>query len=268
MKTFKSKKHKKKVNRLILFTSDAADSKVRQIRLSPGSFRFLVLLVCIVAGVAAGYLVYGGSLYQHFLSIQGEQRAIIAELEEQNEIVTAENMELSEKVTILSETVNQKVQAEKEADEQNKAMSLPTEFPLTGSAKVEETTTDQMTLNEEEVVGYIRTGDTQEEEEEPEESYPICIFTATEGTTAVAAGNGTVISVTSDLQFGNKIVIDHGNGYQTVYLNQGAAKVKEGDTILRGVTLYVISEENTLLGYQMLKDEEYMNPMEMIAISG
>lgn len=263
MKPFKSKKHKKKINHLILFTSDAVDSKVRQIRLSPAGFRFLVFVICVVAGVLAGYFVYGGTIYQQFLEKAQKQEEIIAELNKEKELMTVQNAELNEKVAVLSETVNQKVQAEQEAQALDVQMSLPTDFPLTGSAQVEETT-----------IAAVRAANAQEageeQQEEPSEDgeQPVCIFTASEGTTVVSAGNGTVASVGEDADFGYRIVIDHGNGYQSVYLNRGEPKVKEGDSINRGVTLYVIGNDNTMLGYQIIQEGVYMNPMEMIAISG
>lgn len=266
MKPFKSKKHKKKVNHLILFTSDATDGKVRQLRLSPAGFRTLVLLFCIVIGVFTGFLLYGGSWYQRFLAKTAEQKEVIAALTEEKEQLLVEKAALEEKVGILSETVNQKVQAEKQAAALSEEMSLPTEFPLTGSAQVEETTVKQ--LRESEMVGHYQNPNGGEEEDKEEEDRPICVFTATEGTTAVAAGTGTVLEAKEDLNYGYRVVIDHGNGYRTVYLNKAEPKVKEGEAVERGMTLFVIGKENTMLGYQMLKDDVYINPMDMISISG
>lgn len=265
MKPFKSKKHKKKVNHLILFTTDAVDSKVRQIRLSPAGFRFLIFVVCVLIGILAGYIAYGGSIYQSFQAKQREQEEQIQLLSQEKELMASENAELNEKVAILSETVNQKVQAEQEAEALDIQQSLPTDFPLTGSAQVEETTT-----------AAVRAANVQEdgedeqtqEEENTGEDQPISIFTASDGTTVVAAANGTVAQVEEDADFGYRIVIDHGNGYQSVYLNSGDPKVKVGESINRGVTLYVIGSENTTLGYQIILDGVYMNPMEMIEISG
>ena len=62
--------------------------------------------------------------------------------------------------------------------------------------------------------------------------------------------------------------MDHGNGYVTIYRNQGDAMVKQGDSVVQGTTLFMIGEDNTKLGYQMLKDGTYINPMDMLAISG
>ena len=44
--------------------------------------------------------------------------------------------------------------------------------------------------------------------------------------------------------------------------------IKEGDEVVRGAILYVIGEDNTTLGYQIMYDEKYIDPMELINIDG
>lgn len=269
MKPFKSKKHKKKINYMIIFTSDATDSKMKQLRLSPWVLNTGLVLLCVLIGTIVGYIVYGGGTYQEYLSKQEEQEAQITKLQEENLSITEENNKLIEKVTILSETVNQKVQVEQELAAKSEEMSIPKEFPLTGSAKVEETTTQAALQSQEEVTqedGAVAV-DAQAVDASAEDQ-PICIFTAVEGTTAVVSGNGTVVAVEEDLNYGYKVVIEHGNGYQSTYLNKGDPKVKQGDEVAKGVTLFVIGEDNTTLGYQIQKDGVYINPMEIISISG
>ena len=41
-----------------------------------------------------------------------------------------------------------------------------------------------------------------------------------------------------------------------------------GDSVVQGTTLFVIGEDNADQGYQMQKDGSYINPMDMLAISG
>ena len=96
----------------------------------------------------------------------------------------------------------------------------------------------------------------------------MCVFTAASGTMAVATANGTVIAVNDDAEYGHNIWVDHGNGYITIYRNQGDAMVKQGETVKQGATLFLIGEENNKLGYQMMRDNEYIDPMEMLTISG
>ena len=51
-----------------------------------------------------------------------------------------------------------------------------------------------------------------------------------------AANNGTIITMTSHYSFGNYVVIDHNNGYYTLYahMNKFMPNLKVGDTVLRG----------------------------------
>ena len=147
---------------------------------------------------------------------------------------------LNETIQILSDTINQKTQNENELSEQLQKQTTPTEFPLTGSATMEEVT----------------------------EGNPMCIFTATDGAMVVATAAGTVTAVNDDSEYGHNIWVDHGNGYVTIYRNSGEIKVKQGETVTQGTTLFLVGEENSKLGYQMLKDGVYINPMEMLTISG
>lgn len=268
MKPFKSKKHKRKVNYVIMFTTDAVDGKISGIRLTPFKFRLLVVFLCLVIGILTGFFVYGDSIYRSFNEELKSRRETIASLEDMNQQLTSENEVLSEKVSILSETVNQKVQAEKEEEDLVKAMALPTEFPLTGSAQVEETTIGAVREASLVEAGIqIRDFDA-DETEDAEDARPISLFTATEGTNVVASGTGTVTEVSDDIDFGYRVVIDHGNGYRSVYLNKAEPVVKEGDSIARGASVYIIKSENTTFGYQIIENDIYINAMDMIAISG
>ncbi len=89
-----------------------------------------------------------------------------------------------------------------------------------------------------------------------------------EGNSVIASADGTIISITTDASYLHSIKIDHGNGYVSIYRNDGEAMVKEGDEVVRGAILYVIGEDNTELGYQVTYDEKYMDPMELINIDG
>ena len=72
----------------------------------------------------------------------------------------------------------------------------------------------------------------------------------------------------ADETYGTKIVVDHGNGYSSVYRNNGTALVKTGEELGKGYILFTIGEENQELGYQIMKDEEYIDPMLIIDING
>ena len=75
------------------------------------------------------------------------------------------------------------------------------------------------------------------------------------------------MTVTSDAKFGHIVSIDHGNGYISIYRNEGSPVVSEGDTVDRGDLLYVVNK-NITLGYQIQKDEQYVDPEEVMDIKG
>ena len=103
-------------------------------------------------------------------------------------------------------------------------------------------------------------------EDEGEE--PMLVFSALNGTNVITSGTGTVISVDADEVYGTRIVIDHGNGYKSVYRNSGNALVKNGEDLGKGYILYSIGEENQELGYQIMQDDAYIDPMLIIEING
>ena len=61
---------------------------------------------------------------------------------------------------------------------------------------------------------------------------------ALQGTTIKAADSGYVALVArNDLSYGLHVLIDHGNGYQTLYAHFSAVYVKEGQSVSKGQTL-------------------------------
>lgn len=241
------KKHKRKKNHVVIVTSDAVDANVRQFRIRPWIFQIITGAVCVIIGAVIGYFIYEEKLWELSRQHSNELQAAMKELEddklaleEEKSALQSEIDGLNDQIQILSETVNQKVQAENELTAVIEGQMLPTEFPLTGSASMQEAA----------------------------EGDPMCIFTASSGTMVVATAGGTVTAVNDDSEYGHNIWIDHGNGYVTIYRNKGEAVVKQGDEVVQGTTLFLIGEDNTTFGYQMMKDGVYINPMDMLAISG
>ena len=64
------------------------------------------------------------------------------------------------------------------------------------------------------------------------------------------------------------VTIDHGNGYVSTYRNSGDPLVQEGAEIDKGDIIFVISDDNTTLGYQIQQNEQYIDPEELIEING
>lgn len=236
-----SKDQKRKTNHVVIVTSDAEDANVRQFHIRTWLLKMIIILLCIIVGVMIGYFFYEEELWSVAKKHNDEQQKMMNELENENISLQSEIDGLSDQIQILSDTVNQKVDSERELKKRFETQSLPTEFPLNGSASMEE----------------VIEGD------------PMYVFTASPGTSlVVATASGTVMAVNDDAEYGHNVWIDHGNGYVTIYRNKGETTVEKGDIILQGMTLFVIGEENTKLGYQMRKDDAFISPMSLLEIRG
>ena len=235
-----SREHKRKKNHVVIVTSDAVDADVKQFRIKSGIMQWIIVVLCIVIGLMIAYIAHEGKIWKRVGEWNEEQQALVKQLEEEKTQLEYEIENLNSKVQVLSDTVNQKVQTENELTAIIQQQSIPSEFPLTGSASMEELRDDS----------------------------PICVFTASPGTTVVATASGEISAINDDEAFGHNIWVDHGNGYVTIYRNQGDVIVKVGDDVVKGTTLYIIGSDNTSFGYQMMKDGEYIDPMDLLEING
>ncbi len=241
-------KHKHKMNHLVIVTSDGVDANVKQYRVKPAFLWTVILILSVVIGAMIGYFVYEGQLWdvanrkaEQLSQTISEQELQLQRQSEEREQLKKEIEGLNEQVQLLSNELTQKVERESVLTAQLEKQTMPTEFPLSGAAQMEENTSDNQ---------------------------PILIFHASLGTSVLATAGGTVTAVNDDAEYGHNVWVDHGNGYVTIYRNQGDAMVKVGDNVVQGTSLFMISDENALFGYQMMKDGVYIDPMEMLAISG
>ncbi len=248
-------RHKRKSSRVLIVTSDAVDAGVKQYKISPYLLKGATLVLCVLIGALIGYGIFEKDIWAERFEQTASQKEFIraieqekaelesrvAELNDEIAGLNGEIAELNEQIMILSRTVAQKTQSENDLRQELENQSLPTEFPLTGKANIEKEVT---------------------------EGEPICVFTAASGSMVVATAKGTVIVVNDDPEYGHNVWVDHGNGYVTVYKNKGDVKVKQGETVSAGTTLFLIEENNTVLGYQMMKEGSYINPMDMLQIRG
>ena len=194
--------------------------------------------LAVVAAVCK--FVYDGIVIKDARKEIVTQIVMINNLTDENEALSVENSTLSNKVAVLSETVSKKAATEDAISQETAENALPKGFPLSGSAAMEEAGGEELML----------------------------IFSASPGVNVITSGTGTVVSVDADEEYGTKVIIDHGNGYQSVYRNNGTALVKNGEELGKGYILFSIEEENQKLGYQVLKDDVLIDPMQVIEING
>lgn len=94
-----------------------------------------------------------------------------------------------------------------------------------------------------------------------------------EKTTIVkSAAEGKIKSIKNDPRYGITVAIEHVNGYASIYSNLLTAEfVKEGEEIKQGQTIGTVGNTATFeiadeyhLHFEILKDNEYLNPSEYI----
>lgn len=233
-------RHKRKVSHILIYTTDAVDADTKQVRIHPWVLAGVTLIVCCVLGAVIGYAVYEGELWGRIREHDASQNAALIAAQDEKDALQEKIDEQDAKIEMLSITIQDQTQQIAELQAQIAEQSVPTDYPLTGSAS--------MTV--------ITNGD------------PMVEFTATEGSTVVAAGKGVVTAVEEDEVYGSRVVIDHGNGYVSIYRNKGESQVKAGDEVASGTTLFMVTEDNRQLGYQIKENDVYIDPTTIIAIKG
>ena len=253
---------------MIVASSDV-DEKIRPVVVHKGLIWFGVIFLAVFIGISIGYFANEAGIINGYNESINIRNAKISELEGQVAELNATISSKDREIQALSQTVNTKSDELSELNAQIENMYVPTDFPMSGSASM----------------NLTYDGD-----------IPVVIFNGSEGDYVRATACGTVVEIRTnprrndngsiaeyyvagestddsdkeikDLGFYNVITIDHGNGYMTVYMNDGDPVVSEGDTVSAGNTLYNLKTGNTALGYEMLLNGEYIDPDEVMIISG
>ncbi len=245
------KKQKQQKNHVVIVTSDAADASVKQFRIQHWVMWVIIIGLCILIGTGLGYIMYEDQIWSSANERIEGYKVMTDQLEKQLKTqqeyteeaakeYQAKIDELEKQCGILSDTVNLKDAEIVQMTQQLDKLYNPTLLPLTGRASIVE-------KNDEE---------------------PMCLFEATEGALVIATASGTVTELVEEAEYGYKVSVDHGNGYVTIYCNKEIPRVKQGDVIMQGTTLFVIGKESLQLRYQIIKDGTYIKPMDMMEIEG
>ena len=240
VQTTPKKKKDRTEYHLMLFVDNKKDGGVHQM----GINRIVIEVVAAVIAAILVVTISGGAVNSSVRkNVTAEKEALEQKTEELSaevEQLKAENTSLADKVTILSNTVNTKVELETAAQEESDAAHFPQGFPLSSSAS--------MTTSEDD---------------------PKCLlFSCGEGTSVISAGDGKVLEVLPDADYGYCIRIDHENGYITEYYMSSTPLIKEGDSVLQGAILALVESKDTKLAYKMYQDGQQIDPMDVIKIDG
>jgi murein DD-endopeptidase MepM/ murein hydrolase activator NlpD len=100
---------------------------------------------------------------------------------------------------------------------------------------------------------------------------PAIIIDAEVGTEVLSAARGKITSITNEDETGITVTASIGNGYSLVYGQLEDVTVEVGDIIEEGKAIGKVAKptkyysvEGSNLYFQVLKDEETMNPMALL----
>lgn len=244
-----SKRHRRKVGYTIMIVSDSVEKNQKKFHINTGLLSIVAFVVMVVVICYAEYsiiLTHGATERSEIYAGQ------IAELQKENKALLVEKEELEKEIANLNQTLSQREAQKQEetlqaaAEEEN----MPKGFPVDGAAQIKET-------DGEDTAGMQAREDWKE-----------VIFTAAPGTNVIAAGAGTVVGVVPAGDEPAGISIDHGNGYVSNYRNMGTPQVAAESTVEQGAVLFKIEDNNVEIGYSISKDNDFLEPMNIIEIKG
>ena len=254
---------KRKITYTIILTSDSPRADARRMHIKTGALAAVsfVLFVAVICCAVYVTITMAGSRERN--ERQLEQ---IVRMKEENEALTAEKELLAEENATLEETLSRKEEQEHELVAAHEENYIPKGFPMSGAAQIKE----EGTAGGEDADADAQDGDAQDDalKVEANADWKELIFVAAEGTKVVATAPGTIKEVREAEGEVSYVVIDHGNGYVTTYRNLGSPIVEEGSQVVKGVALFLVGEENTETGYSIRKDDNYIDPLELIEIKG
>ncbi|MCR5558117.1 MAG: peptidoglycan DD-metalloendopeptidase family protein [Butyrivibrio sp.] len=258
-KVTKPKKHRHKRHYTFMIISGDSDGSTKRLHLNHFKTQLLAYTLFAIALAIICYIIYAAMTINTLQGIQTEQRAALETLTNDNSVLQASNEKLETEVEQLKAAINKRLEEEQQSLEEAETLAMPTGFPLTGTASMTNALDDTTATTITELT---------DENKDTATGNPLVVFTTSEGSSIIASGTGTVLTVTTDAKFGNSVSIDHGNGYISIYRNAGDPLVAEGSQIDKGDIIFVVTKDNTSLGYQIQQDEKFIDPEDLIEING
>lgn len=239
----------------ITVTGSDPEEKTLTFQLRDTTIYLIVAAICVVVGAVLGFIIFESRQVLDITAqmtekqqTQSEEYAQLAaqyeQLEGQYADEILENEDLASQVAALTATLQDKLAAEEAAAAQAQEDALPTGFPVTGTSTPAELPEGESELDE------------------------AVYYEGSEGAVVVATGAGTVELIRENAYGYYEVHIDHGNGYVSIYTNTGTPLVREGGTVVRGMPLYLIQEDNTMIKYQITKDDALINVYTIMSVEG
>lgn len=244
----KDQRHKRKEIYSVLMVSNT-NGKSRQFQVSAFTLRFCAVLLVLLC-VVIGWLIYRASMADGALQVLRQE--IASQKEQITQLETEKDELTKDKLTLAAENETLKQQPEtpatpEEAPEEKKGEefdpSVPSRYPSDG-------------------VGIQKASYSEEQ--------PYISISTYTGGHIVAAGDGTVTAVWSDDPYAHIVEIEHEGGYKTRYLlhQDAEVNVEQGAGVQAGDTLLTITSDDCQLDYQVLLNEEPIDPLSIIDAKG
>ncbi|MEG1242048.1 MAG: M23 family metallopeptidase [Oscillospiraceae bacterium] len=91
-----------------------------------------------------------------------------------------------------------------------------------------------------------------------------CDFSAGEGNSISAFADGTVIAAQEISGYGNTVMLDHGNGFTTLYAHCSKLLVNMGDKVTSGSAIALVGHSGNVTGphlhFEIMQSGIYLNP--------
>lgn len=243
----KEQRHKRKESFSILLISNTGQNN-RHFHISLFWLRMLVIIPILVCVVIAGLA------YQLFMDYRGKaalrgqivsQSQMIQQLEDEKELLSNAKTEL----TTENESLRQQLQEDTVLDiadvteELEQDPSFPSRYPSSETGMLAENYSAE---------------------------HPYLSINMQAGGSIIAAGDGTVTLVGSDDTYPLIIELEHGNGYKTRYmcLQDVTSRPEEGTSVKIGDTLITIEAETAQFDYQVLLNDQPIDPLVVLEAKG
>lgn len=245
----KQQKHKRKESFSLLLVSNTGKD-TRHFFLSLRTLRLIIVLMLLICVTFAWSIYRSGMHYKSESELRrrltmSEQQ--VRQLESEKETLSAQNTVLAEENELYrqAEIVRAEMAETEESTEEEapKDTAVPSQYPCTAGGLLKESYSEEHP--------YISISAQQED----------CI---------TAAGDGTVTLVGSDDTYPIIIEVDHGNGYRSRYMCQQEAEVQvtAGQQVQSRDTLIIINGNDTQFDYQVIYEEQMIDPLLVLEAKG
>lgn len=247
----KQQKHKRKETFSLIFASNIGND-TRQFYLSAAALRLIIALMALICITFVWAIFRSGAHYQSETELRkklASSEQTVKQLEKEKNTLSAQNAALEEENELfrqaeaLREELVEKTEPKSSEEEAPRDTSVPSQYPCTAGGILKEHYTEE---------------------------HPYISFSAQPEDRIIAAGDGTVMSVGTDDTYSIIIEVDHGNGYRSRYMcrQEAEVSVETGQQVQVRDTLATVNGGEAQLDYQVLYEEQAIDPLQILEAKG